>query len=317
MRPTRAPEGPLGLVRWGLSEVDGSIGIEGQMLRRSSVLVAGVLLPLLLLAGGMMAAPGAHASSPRMSPPPAPCDPPASPSHPADTPIVEAAVARNPSDAGIDLDFCSTIAGVTGPYYLNWTFGDGTKSTIRDPVHVYAEPANYTVVLQLNSSDYNTTSTIYALVNSPVQATTVYTPLAPTTATPVNFTSKATQGTPPYTVFWTFGDGMTATGLYVLHTFFTAGNYTIQCWTNDTGGGSTYELFQIVVTAAPPPPHQPTGSTDILIGVGVAAVAVAVAGFAYLQWDKKRRPKLPTTSPPPTPPSSQPPTPPPGAPPNP
>lgn len=274
-------------------------------MRRSPVLIALVLFALLSFlvtsVGGTSAHTPVSAPPPLASPPPAPCDSPRDGLHSSATPLVEAAVARNPSDAGIVLGFCSTISGVTGAYSLNWSFGDGTTSTLRDPDHIYLEPANYTVTLTLNSSEYNTTSTIYALVNATVEATALYSPLAPTTATAINFTDMGRLGAPPYSVFWNFGDNMTATGPTVLHTYFTAGLYSVQVWTNDTGGGSAYELFQLNVTAAPVPPKQPTGSTDTLIGTSLAAVAVAVAGFVYLQWDKKRRPKLPTPAPPPHP----------------
>lgn len=262
-----------------------------------------LLLAVLFAAVGAVSAGAPHRAVPLSgSPPPAPCDPPSAPLQPAAAPVVEAAVARNPSDAGIDLDFCSTISGVTGPYYLNWSFGDGTPLvTVRDPVHVYVQPANYTVVLTLNSSDFNTTSMIYALVNASVQASANYAPIAPTTATAVNFTDSARLGTPPYSIFWKFGDGTTATGPVVLHRYLAAGNYSVQVWTNDTGGGSVNQFFVVHIAAGPNNGAQPTGGTDILIGTSVAAVAVAVAGFAYFQWDKRRKPKLPTSAPPPPP----------------
>jgi PKD repeat protein len=265
----------------------------------SPILVAAFLLVIVWVGpGGAPSTSSTPTSLVVASPPPANCAASVAGALPSSSPMVQAAVARDPSDAGIDLDFCSTIAGVTGAYYLNWTFGDGTRSTVRDPVHVYLQPANYTVVLTLNSSDYNTTSTIYALVNASVQASASFAPLAPTTATAVNLTDSARLGTPPYSVFWSFGDNMTATGMSVLHTYHQAGTYTVQVWTNDTGGGSTYQLFQVIVKAAPNN-NQPTGGTDILIGTTVAGVAVALAGFAYFQWDKKRKPKMPTLTPPP------------------
>jgi PKD domain len=157
--------------------------------------------------------------------------------------------------------------------------------------------------LTMNSTDYNTSTAIYALVNASVQASANYAPLAPTTATPVNFTDSAHLGVPSYAVFWKFGDGATATGLVVLHRYLAAGNYTVQVWTNDSGGGSVDQLFVVHIAAGPSNGSQPTGGTDILIGTSVAAVAVALAGFAYFQWDKKRKPKLPTStlSPPPPP----------------
>ena len=168
-------------------------------LRRGTILSI-VALTLLLLASSPTIS--ARATSPLIhppiaAPPPRSCDPPGPALQPAVTPTVQAAVAFDPSDAGIDLDFCSTISGVSGAYTLNWSFGDGTYSALRDPVHVYESPANYTVMMRLNSTDYNTTATIYALVNASVQATIGYTPTAPTTADKVNFTDTARLGASP------------------------------------------------------------------------------------------------------------------------
>jgi PKD repeat protein len=272
---------------------------------RSGPFLAAMLLlsPLLFLVvpGGDLTGLPTPSSLVLDSKPPISCDTPTPTDlQPSATPVVQAGVALNPSDAGIDLNFCSTITGVTGPYKLNWSFGDGTNSSVQDPVHVYLVPANYTVVLTLNSTDFNTSVAIYALVNASVAATAGFAPSAPTTATSINFTDSARLGTPPYAAFWSFGDNMTATGNTVLHMYHRAGTYTVQVWTNDTGGGSAYQLFAVKVTAAPSN-SQPTGSIDILIGTSIAAVAVAVAGFGYLQWDKKRRPKRPTLTPPPPP----------------
>lgn len=268
---------------------------------RSILLAATVIALVVASTGGVSArAPPTAASPPRESPP-ANCDPPAPAVVPLVTPIVEAAVALNHSDVGIDLDFCSTISGVSGTYTLNWSFGDDTYNHIRDPVHIYIAPANYTVVLTLNSTDYNTTSTIYAVVNASVEGSSGYSPAAPTTADNVTFTDSPSLGVPPYAVFWSFGDRTIATGTSAHHTYATAGSYMVQVWTNDSGGGSVLKTFQVNVTKAPVSNPFLGGSTGILIGVAVAAVAVSLVGYAYLQYEKKRRPKLPTPASPPSP----------------
>ena len=51
----------------------------------------------------------------------------------------------------------------------------------------------------------------------------------------VNFTARATSGTPPYTYSWDFGDGGTGTGAQVSHTFDTAGIYTVTLTVTDDG----------------------------------------------------------------------------------
>jgi hypothetical protein len=267
--------------------------------RRGSILLGVALVALLVVSTGGVAVQSSTSLAPLSPglPPPKICDPPQPAVRPLATPIVQAAVAFDPSDAGIDLDFCSTISGVTGVYTLNWSFGDGTFSALRDPVHVYETPANYTVVLKLNSTDYNTTSTIYALVNASVVASASYSPLAPTTASKVNFTDSASLGVPPYSITWNFGGGSTAAGASVVHNFGAAGAYTVQVWTNDSGGGSLLKTIQVTVTKVPGPGFSLGGGTGILVGTTIAAVAVAIAGFGYLQYEKRRRPKLPAPAP--------------------
>lgn len=216
-------------------------------------------------------------------------------------PSVQASAKPLPADVGSSLNFYSLVTGVTGGFTVNWSFGDGTHSSAQDPVHSYNAPSNYTVVLVLNSTDYNGSATIYAPINPALQAGVSFVPTNPSTDSDVNFTATPSLGTPPYIGFWNFGDGSTATGLSVLHTFHAAGTYTVRVWANDSGEGSAPQTLQVTVTNGGGT-TQPTGNTDILIGTSVAAVGVAVAGFAYFQWDKKRRPKLPTTAPPAAPP---------------
>lgn len=220
----------------------------------------------------------------------------------ASDPSVQASAKPVPADVGSSLNFYSLISGVEGGYSLNWSFGDGTYSPAAFPVHTYSAAANYTVILRLNSTDYNGSATIHVLIHSAVETGAGYLPTDPTTASVVNFTATPTLGTPPYVGFWNFGDGTTATGLSVLHTFHTAGTYTVRVWANDSGEGSASETLTVTVTAASGTNGgTPGGNTGILIGTSIAAVAVALAGFAYLQWDKRRRPKLPGTMPAPPP----------------
>ncbi len=237
-----------------------------------------------------------------MVPPPLRCvDSMAAPIVPA-TPSVEVSAAPNPGDAGVPIDFCSEVTGLTGAYTLNWSFDDGTYSNAADPVHTYLNAMDYTVTLTLNSTDYNTTKIIFEYVNPALESTESFTPMSPTTATPVTFNVTPSQGTAPYVAFWNFGDGTTATGLGVLHTYHAAGSYTVEVWTNDSGGGSIYQEFQVVVAGVSGGGGStPLGGVGILVGTTVAAVAVALGGFAYLQWDKKRRPKLPAPAAPPPP----------------
>jgi PKD repeat protein len=209
----------------------------------------------------------------------------------ATPPSVQASEKPNPADVGSPLNFYGLVSGLTS-YTVDWNFGDGTHSSAQYPVHTYSQPANYTVVLTVTSGTYSGSSTIYVLINPVVQATFSLSPQSPSAGASVTFTATPTLGTPPYVGFWSFGDGTTGTGLTVSHSFASAGRYTVRLWANDSGEGSASQ--SLTVTVGPSTGgSQPTGSTNILIGTTIAAVAVALAGFGYLQWEKKRRPARP------------------------
>jgi PKD repeat protein len=222
------------------------------------------------------------------------------PSAPVPATTVNASAKPTPADVGSSLNFYGIFTGFTLPYTLNWSFGDGTYSSAQFPVHLYSEPANYTVIFTVSGACCPTNNaTIHVLINPALQSGASFLPTNPTTASVVNFTATPSLGTPPYVGFWVFGDGSTATGISVLHTYHSAGTYTVHVWTNDSGEGTSPHTLTVVVTGSSSGAVQPTGGTYILIGTTVAAVAAALIGFSYFQWEKRRRPRLPTSSPPP------------------
>jgi hypothetical protein len=48
--------------------------------------------------------------------------------------------------------FQSTVTGGSGSYSYNWSFGDGTFSTLSDPLHVYSASGSYTAQLTVTDS---------------------------------------------------------------------------------------------------------------------------------------------------------------------
>lgn len=90
---------------------------------------------------------------------------------------------------------------------------------------------------------------------------TAYDPVAPVltsvTATPasagspVAFAAAATDRMSVPKITWTFGDGTTASGDAVAHTYFKAGIYTARASAKDEAGNTTSWPKTIVVTAAP------------------------------------------------------------------
>ncbi len=123
-----------------------------------------------------------------------------------------------------------TSHSIGNPEAWNWSFGDGTYSEERDPIHIYSTDGVYSVSLsESNSACQNSTKSKpdYITVGS-----------RPTFL--ADFTVTPTSGPPPLTVKCTdqsvgsptrytynFGDGINATGKNPTHTYRLPGIYTI------------------------------------------------------------------------------------------
>ncbi len=106
-----------------------------------------------------------------------------------------------------------------------WDFGDGTSSTLQNPVHNYATTNNYHVGLTITTAagcertfvGFNAVT--FTEFNP--SFSTSYDPTDPF-PTPVTFTPGVGGIT---SWFWDFGDGSTSTLSNPIHTYQTAGNY--------------------------------------------------------------------------------------------
>ncbi len=121
-----------------------------------------------------------------------------------------------------------------------WDFGDNTTSTVQNPVHTYVSDGNYTVNLTVANSYGSNTSVKegYILVGSGIPVanfmvpfTTGYAPFV------VQFTDTSTIN--PATWSWDFGDGTTSTEQNPVHTYTSAGNYTVTLIASNGYGSNT------------------------------------------------------------------------------
>jgi Ca2+-binding RTX toxin-like protein len=87
---------------------------------------------------------------------------------------------------------------------------------------------------------------------------------AGTVGQPVKGSVKAIDVWSPFTAGWAFGDGGTAPGLDVTHTFASPGGYTATITLTDSAGNATSLQKQTTIAAAPAPPDTDsgTGPTD-------------------------------------------------------
>jgi PKD repeat protein len=148
-----------------------------------------------------------------------------------------------------------------------WLFGDGSTSSLQNPAHAYTSAGTYTVTLTVaNSGGSNTmTRTDYITVDYTI-------PVAA-------FTANSTAGSAPFTVqftdaseysptswYWNFGDGSTSTEQNKVHTYQTAGTYSVSLTAiNSKGNNRTVITDFISVTGGTPLPDT-SFTSDIRVG---------------------------------------------------
>src|SRR5215208_1414717 len=144
--------------------------------------------------------------------------------------------------------FAADASGGTGPYTVNWNFGDDSEESDEQTVsHTFNEAGNYTVTLTATDSTGETASDTLEITvkESSEEPATDEEPPATESLTaeissndteedvdvaPATFSFNATiaGGTEPYTVNWNFGDDSEESDEEsVVHTFNEAGNYTV------------------------------------------------------------------------------------------
>ena len=115
------------------------------------------------------------------------------------------------------------------PDAWSWNFGDGSISSLQNPVHTYTTAGVYTVNLSATNG-YN------GWINSPSKSITVYTlpvvsfaaiPLTGTAGTSVLFSDQSTGYPAPTSWYWDFGDGFTSTYQNPSHQYASPGSYTV------------------------------------------------------------------------------------------
>jgi uncharacterized repeat protein (TIGR01451 family) len=144
-----------------------------------------------------------------------------------DEPIAGLSISHSgPTTLGDSTTLTGSIATGTNVSYL-WDLGDGTASILQNPTHIYPAVGEYTVVLTATNSwgSLVQVDTI-SILDVPISGLSLShdgpTPLGrPTTLT-------ATTATGTGVVYnWELGDGNTATGAHITHTYAASGTYHV------------------------------------------------------------------------------------------
>src|SRR5262249_30286065 len=138
----------------------------------------------------------------------------------------------------------ATESGGTAPFTYLWTFGDGTQQTgSLNPSHTYPNPGSYTATLTVTDSKNLSSSSSVAMTVNDVAPTVVGLRVTSSVevGVPAIFTVSATNISPMvqaagFTYNWNFGDGVTAIGTSISHTYASAGTYTVRATATDKYG---------------------------------------------------------------------------------
>ncbi|MGB9938544.1 PKD domain-containing protein [Methanosarcina sp.] len=170
----------------------------------------------------------------------------------ATIPVVSFWGSRTSGTAPLTITF--TDASTNTPTAWNWNFGDGTYSTVQKPRHTYSNAGTYSVTLSASNAAGTATKTRANYIK--VTAASLQTPTAAFSASPtsgntplsVTFTDSST-GT-PNAWNWNFGDGTSSAVQNPVHTYSTAGDYTVALTvSNSAGNNTTTKSGYIKVTA--------------------------------------------------------------------
>ncbi len=146
-----------------------------------------------------------------------------------------------------------------------WDFDNGNTSAIADPMHTFTAVGTYNVILTVtDAAGLEDSQVVVITVTETVPVNEA--PIAIATATPltgdapldVNFIgSTSTDDVGVVSYSWDFGDGNTATEADPMHTYTTAGEYTVTLTVTDIEGledsiSLTITVNNVLINTQPP-----------------------------------------------------------------
>ena len=145
-------------------------------------------------------------------------------------------IAAPPPPTPMARQFINTSVGANGPWL--WSFGDGTTSTLFDPIHVFAANGVYHVTLSMGDTMQGGCfdSRMHEIVIG--DTTGCHADFSATLLTPpltMQFHNLSTGTNGPW--FWSFGDGSSATTFDPHHTYAAPGLYQVSLSIGDSNAG--------------------------------------------------------------------------------
>ena len=156
-------------------------------------------------------------------------------------------------DGAESIDLDGVITGFA------WDFGDGNTATGVAPGHRYEKPGTYTVTLAVTDDAGIANSLVtreHEITVNPVPLAGLSNPAPYCPATPKQWQANVAAGT---SVKWQFGDGQSAEGPNVLHSFAKPGLYPVSVMTDDGQGLANSRHREEVYARVNAVPHADAG----------------------------------------------------------
>ncbi len=119
----------------------------------------------------------------------------------------------------------------------HWDFGDGATSTLQNPVHTYAGPGVYPVLLWVKNNTTGCEHTkAFSLIILDEKANFIVSGDTVCKNTPITFTATGTNAANVASFNWDFGDGNSGNGMTLTHSYTQSGNYNIRLIVTDILG---------------------------------------------------------------------------------
>ena len=124
----------------------------------------------------------------------------------------------------------------------NWNFGDGSLSSVQNPVHAYLDSGYFSVTLTAfnNGCPQTVSRNLYIHVKPPIARFTYSVNCNNKRVVTFANTSKTDIAYGPVSYSWNFGDGNTSSSISPTHTYASTGNYSVSL---SVTNGSCTNLF--------------------------------------------------------------------------
>lgn len=178
---------------------------------------------------------------------------------PNEMPVADFVFSPDNPDIGQTVHFTSNSSDPDGEIVTyQWNFGDGSFSSLENPVHSFfpGTPTTYNVKLTVTDDGGNSSSVIKQVPvgntdNQPPEAAFAFYPEEPVSGDTVRFTSTSTDEDGSIVSYeWELGDGTRSSQKDPDHVYNTAGTYQVTLTVTDDGG-LTGSITQPVTVSDP------------------------------------------------------------------